>query len=59
LPLLLGNPRLQPWVSQPFPPSGGFSPWGMPSRPLRLHPRAKLTAPPAKAKLSSIPSTPS
>jgi len=28
-PLLLGTPRLQPWVSHPVPKERGFSPWGM------------------------------
>ena len=32
-PLLLGTPRLQPWVSQPRSKKRGFSPWGMLSCP--------------------------
>jgi hypothetical protein len=31
--LLLGTPRLQPWVSQIQPEIRGFSPWGMSSYP--------------------------
>jgi hypothetical protein len=34
LSLLLGSPRLKPWVSQPQ-KRRGFSPWGMPSSPAR------------------------